>query len=87
MAKAPSWRLAKSLDVLRNQVNAQAPTRSKACDGTIGDQAHSSRASDHNPNAKGVVQAQDFTHDPAGGFDSTSSPRCCGPKKTRASNM
>jgi len=55
---------------LLEQVNAAAPDRSKASDGWIGDEAHSSRKSDHNPNKKGIVQAQDFTHDPAGGCDS-----------------
>ena len=61
--------MAKSLEVLLKQVNAQAPGRSKVSDGGIGDEEHSSRASDHNPNAAGVVQALDLTHDPAGGFD------------------
>lgn len=66
---ATAWRLAKSLETLRNQVNAAYPTRSKASDGTIGDAAHASGASDHNPNANGVVAALDLTHDPARGFD------------------
>jgi hypothetical protein len=69
-AKSPSWRVAKSLDVLLKQVNEQAPGRSKVSDGSIGDSAHSSRTSDHNPNSAGVVCARDFTHDPADGFDS-----------------
>lgn len=64
-----AWRLAKSLETLRGQVNAAHPKRSKASDGTIGDAAHSSRASDHNPNSAGVVQAIDITHDPASGCD------------------
>lgn len=64
------WRLAKSLEVLRAQVNAAAPKRSKVNDGTIGDTAHSARKSDHNPNARGVVQALDITHDPKNGMDS-----------------
>lgn len=63
-------RLAKSLEVLRAQVNRDHPGRSKESDGWIGDQAHSSRTSDHNPNKRGVVQAIDVTHDPQGGFDS-----------------
>jgi Rad3-related DNA helicase len=64
-----SWRLARSLDVLRAEVNAAAPSRSKRSDGTIGDAAHRATWSDHNPNASGVVCALDLTHDPAGGAD------------------
>lgn len=66
---AGSWRLAKSLETLRSQVNAAYPNRSKASDGTIGDAAHAASASDHNPNPNGVVTALDLTHDPANGFD------------------
>jgi hypothetical protein len=62
-----TWRVAKSLDVLLRQVNAKWPERSKKSDGAKGDDAHASRASDHNPNAAGVVCARDFTNDPAGG--------------------
>jgi len=64
-----SWRLAKSLETLRNQVNAAYPNRNKASDGTIGDAAHQAVASDHNPNAQGVVTALDITHSPETGFD------------------
>ena len=63
------WRLAKSLGTLREQVNFMAPERSKVSDGTIGDEAHSSRKSEHNPNEEGVVRAMDITHDPAHGCD------------------
>ena len=62
--------IAKSLATLRDQVNALAPNRSKAADGWIGDAAHQATASDHNPNAAGVVTALDITHDPSHGFDS-----------------
>lgn len=63
-------RLAKSLETLRNQINAASPSRSKASDGWIGDAAHKSRASDHNPWVDdGVVTAIDITHDPARGVD------------------
>lgn len=68
-----TWRLAKSLEALRAQINAAYPNRSKASDGTIGDAAHASRSSDHNPwvkdGAVGVVTALDITHDPANGVD------------------
>jgi lysozyme family protein len=62
------WRVAKSLEHLRGQINAAFPQRSKSSDGTIGDAAHASRSSDHNPwiidNGVGVVTAFDVTHDP-----------------------
>ncbi len=68
-----SWRVARSLDVLLEEVNASAPRRSKASDGSIGDAAHATRTSDHNPwvifAGQGIVRARDFTHDPAGGLD------------------
>lgn len=62
------WRLAKSLTKLREQINAAAPNRSKASDGSIGDTAHSTRPSDHNP-LNGIVHAIDVTHDPTHGVD------------------
>lgn len=65
-----SWRLARSLETLRRQVNAMAPNRGKGSDGTIGDAAHRATKSEHNPNSAGVVCAIDITHDPAHGFDS-----------------
>lgn len=64
-----AWYIAKSLEVLRVQLNALAPHRSTVSDGGIGDPAHSARTSDHNPTAAGQVCARDFTHDPAGGLD------------------
>lgn len=68
------WRLAKSLEKIRSQVDAAHPNRSKASDGTLGDSAHARRSSDHNPwvkdkNGIGVVTAIDITNDPAHGFD------------------
>lgn len=68
-----TWRVAKSLEKLRAQINILAPDRSKASDGTIGDAAHTSRSSDHNPwvqdGSTGVVTALDITHDPKNGVD------------------
>ncbi|HEV2855173.1 MAG TPA: hypothetical protein VHC97_20430 [Thermoanaerobaculia bacterium] len=73
VAAAIQWRVAKSLLALRDQVNRKAPHRDKANDGTIGDAAHASRSSDHNPWVTdgniGVVTAMDITHDPAHGCD------------------
>lgn len=63
-----SWRLARGLDKLRAQVNTKHPNRAKSADGTIGDRAHSLRASDHNPH-NGIVHAWDVTHSPRTGFD------------------
>jgi hypothetical protein len=72
-AAADNWRVAKSLLVLRQQVNQKFPGRNKDSDGTIGDASHQTRDSDHNPwvrdGATGVVTAMDITHDPAHGCD------------------
>jgi hypothetical protein len=65
-----SWRVAKSLLTLRDQVNVLYPNRSKSDDGTIGDERHQASQSDHNPDDYGVVRAMDLTHDPAHGFNS-----------------
>ncbi|MHC2533366.1 hypothetical protein ACVJMY_002935 [Bradyrhizobium diazoefficiens] len=65
-----TWRLARALEQLRAQVNQKWPQRSKESDGSIGDEHHSARLSDHNPDGAGVVHAIDITHDPKGGFDS-----------------
>jgi hypothetical protein len=69
-----NWRVAKSVETLRLQLNKAFPLRSKLSDGGIGDAKHASRSSDHNPWVKdrkgvGVVTARDFTHDPQKGID------------------
>jgi hypothetical protein len=70
-----TWRVAKSLEVLLGQWNAAHPGRSTTSDGSIGDAAHQTRDSDHNPwvgpasDGKMIVTARDFTHDPAHGAD------------------
>jgi hypothetical protein len=58
------------------QLNVACPDRSKTSDGTVGDAAHSSRDSDHNPesppppgNPDDQVDAGDYTHDPDHGAD------------------
>lgn len=69
------WRVAKSLEVLRHQLNDRYPNRSKASDGGIGDARHQNNpTSDHNPfirdkNGIGIVRARDFTDDPKNGLD------------------
>jgi lysozyme family protein len=67
------WRAAEALKALRAQVDAAFPRRKKGNDGTVGDAAHQSRKSDHNPwivdGANNVVSAIDITHDPASGCD------------------
>lgn len=66
-------RIAKSLDVLRSEVNAKWPNRRKDSDGWIGDASHQSRGSDHNAwivdGSDRVVSAFDVTHDPKSGCD------------------
>ena len=69
-----SWRVARAIQQLFDELNAAAPKRSKASDGTIGDAAHASRTSDHNPwvvdaRGVGVVTAGDFTDDDAHAAD------------------
>lgn len=74
---ARKWRVANSLERLLSQINERAPKRSKAYDGSIGDEAHQERKSDHNPvkppagveDKTPVVLARDFTHDPKNGAD------------------
>lgn len=67
---SPTPRKALAANTLLNEVNKQAPGRSKASDGWIGDPAHAARTSDHNPDPRtGVVRALDITDDPKGGLD------------------
>lgn len=68
-----TWRVAEALLTLRSEINDRWPNRSKLSDGTIGNAAHQTRVSDHNPwvrdGSVGVVTAMDITHDPAHGLD------------------
>lgn len=73
MPPAP-WRVARSILILRDEIDDKWPDRAKLSDGTIGNAAHASRASDHNAwvidrNSIGVVTALDITHDPENGPD------------------
>jgi len=70
-----AWRIAESLKQLRAQINEQYPNRDKSSDGGIGDAAHASRNSDHNPWVKdkhgvGVVTAIDIDEDLASNIHS-----------------
>lgn len=62
---AAPWRTAHALDTMLAETNQRWPDRSKTSDGTIGDAAHQTRDSDHNPWVKvdgvGVVRARDTT--------------------------
>jgi hypothetical protein len=58
-----AWYLNPALTRFRNAVNAAYPTRDKASDGTIGDEAHQSTTSDHNPDVDGSVDAWDMDVD------------------------
>lgn len=65
-----AWRIARSLETLRDQIDSRYPNRSKESDGTIGDPDHRSRSSDHNPwYQEHIVTALDITHDPDNGVD------------------
>jgi hypothetical protein len=55
-----AWRAAKSIVQLQRDLDRAHPGRKKP-DGIIGDAAHASRKSDHNPNSAGVVQAIDIS--------------------------
>lgn len=64
---AAPWRVARSLEVLGAEANATNPNRDRRSDGTIGDAAHATRSSDHNPwvivEGWGVVRARDIDVD------------------------
>jgi len=54
-----SWRAARSITTLQAELTAAYPSRTRP-DWLIGDAAHAGSASDHNPNAAGVVCAIDI---------------------------
>lgn len=58
-----SYHLAPSLVRARITIDARWPRRDHTSDGWIGDAAHAARVSDHNPNARGSVNAIDVDRD------------------------
>lgn len=64
----PGWRLAPSLQAYVDEADEAFPGRDHSSDGSIGDQAHASRTSDHNP-YEGWVHAVDLDEDLAPGLD------------------
>jgi len=62
-----AWRNCSASITLANELNARWPKRDHESDGTIGDAAHASRKSDHNPwvvvGGIGVVRARDVDED------------------------
>jgi hypothetical protein len=59
-------RLSRAAIQLREQIDDSYPSRLRDSDGSIGDLRHSSRESDHNPDAQGWVRAIDIDADLAG---------------------
>ncbi|MFA6958569.1 MAG: hypothetical protein WC538_22090 [Thermoanaerobaculia bacterium] len=58
-----NWHTCSAISSLRSRVNAVAPGRDRSSDGTIGDAAHATTKSDHNPDSLGRVKAIDITDD------------------------
>ena len=56
-------RLSRSAIQLREQIDDAFPDRDRASDGWLGDARHSTRKSDHNPDADGWVRAIDIDRD------------------------
>ena len=61
-----SPKLCKAGQQLRLQIDDSYADRDKSSDGWIGNLAHSLRASDHNPDAEGIVRAIDIDRDLSG---------------------
>lgn len=64
---AAPWRNCRASITLADEVNRRWPDRDRSSDGTVGDAAHASRSSDHNPwiviDKVGVIRARDVDKD------------------------
>jgi len=58
-----TWKPVAGIPTMTDQVNKRWPKRDKATDGVVGDSNHAARISDHNPDSKGLVHAQDLDKD------------------------
>lgn len=56
---AVDWVLVACLVSLRGEFNRLAPSRDRSSDGSIGDSAHASSSSDHNPDETGATPSED----------------------------
>lgn len=75
--------LTKNLVALRDQFNEYFPTRSKESDGWIGDTAHQSGKSGHNPDLTGNAEYKDGDSlDEVRAIDVTTNLNCSDPKVT-----
>jgi hypothetical protein len=57
------WRPVAGITTLRKQIDRRWPKRDRRSDGVIGNREHASRASDHNPDSRGLVHALDIDAD------------------------
>jgi len=85
-----AWRTCFASDTKRAEINARWPARDRRSDGTIGDAAHASRNSDHNPwvqfQGKGIVRADDIDVDGIDGAWYAEHMRLLGAKGDRRLN-
>lgn len=65
------WYPVAGIPTMTAAVNKRWPDRDKRSDGVLGDADHSTRISDHNPDSKGCVHAQDIDADLRGSKNDT----------------
>jgi peptidoglycan hydrolase-like protein with peptidoglycan-binding domain len=77
-ASVSNWYLNRFLTSWRTAINLRCPKRSKASDGTIGDQRHQAESfSEHNPDRDGSVDAFDMDVNLLGSFNDTGTTQEC----------